>query len=284
MTATAARGPAAASRIKLQVLPIPALIGALILAVMIALALLAPLVTTTTPLQTDLAGALRGPAAGHPFGQDRLGRDVFAQVAHGARASLLIAIAVVTLTALVGVATGAAAGYVGGAVDVVIMRIVDIFLAFPGILLAIALAGVLGPNLVNLVIALAVMGWVGYARLVRAQVLGLREREYVVAARAVGAGPWRIVSRHILPNALSPVIVQATFGAAGVIIAESSLSFLGLGPQDVPTWGGLLSQGAAYLLYAPHIAFFPGLFIMLTVLALNLVGDALRDILDPRTR
>lgn len=265
-------------------IPVPARIGALILALILALALLAPVVAVHQPLQTDLAGALRGPAAGHPFGQDRLGRDVFAQVAYGARASTLIAVAVVALTVLVGVAIGAAAGYLGGAVDAVAMRIVDIFLAFPGILLAIALAGVLGPNLANLVIALAVMGWVSYARLVRAQVLGLREREYVAAARAVGAGRWRVVTRHILPNALSPVIVQATFSAAGVIIAESSLSFLGLGPQDVPTWGGLLAQGAAYLLYAPHIAFFPGLFIMLTVLALNLVGDALRDALDPKAR
>lgn len=264
--------------------PVTAIIGAAILALMVALALLAPVLTTGTPLQTDLDGALRGPATGHPFGQDRLGRDVFAQVAYGTRASLLISISVVTLTVLVGVAAGSAAGYVGGVVDVVVMRVVDIFLAFPGILLAIALAGVLGPNLINLVIALSVMGWVGYARLVRAQVLSLREREYVAAARAVGAGPWRVVARHILPNALSPVIVQATFSAAGVIIAESSLSFLGLGPQDVPTWGGLLAQGAAYLLYAPHIAFFPGLFIMLTVLALNLVGDALRDMLDPKFR
>jgi peptide/nickel transport system permease protein len=262
--------------------PVSAIIGATILALMVVLALLAPVITTDTPLQTDLGGALRGPAGGHPFGQDRLGRDVFAQVAYGTRASLLIALSVVTLTVIAGIAAGAAAGYVGGAVDVIVMRVVDIFLAFPGILLAIALAGVLGPNLGNLVIALSVMGWVGYARLVRAQVLSLREREYVTAARAVGAGSWRVVARHILPNALSPVIVQATFSAAGVIIAESSLSFLGLGPQNVPTWGGLLAQGAAYLLYAPHIAFFPGLFIMLTVLAFNLVGDALRDSLDPR--
>jgi len=269
---------------KMARLPVTALIGVLILAAIIVLALLAPVVSTYRPLQTDLGGALRGPSAGHPFGQDRLGRDVFAQVAYGARASMVIAIAVVALTVIVGVAAGAAAGYLGGGVDVLTMRVVDIFLAFPGILLAIALAGVLGPNLVNLVIALSVMGWVGYARLVRAQVLGLREREYVAAARAVGAGPWRVVARHILPNALSPVIVQATFSAAGVIIAESSLSFLGLGPQDVPTWGGLLAQGAAYLLYAPHIAFFPGLFIMLTVLALNLVGDTLRDALDPKSR
>jgi peptide/nickel transport system permease protein len=265
-------------------LPVTALIGATILALMAALALFAPVLTTGTPLQTDLDGALRGPAAGHPFGQDRLGRDIFAQVAYGTRASLVIAISVVTLTVIGGVAAGAAAGYVGGALDVLVMRVVDIFLAFPGILLAIALAGVLGPNLGNLVIALSVMGWVGYARLVRAQVLSLREREYVAAARAVGAGPGRVIARHILPNALSPVIVQATFSAAGVIIAESSLSFLGLGPQNVPTWGGLLAQGAAYLLYAPHIAFFPGLFIMLTVLALNLVGDALRDMLDPKFR
>lgn len=260
------------------------LAGAIVLGAMLVLAVLAPLVTTRTPLATDLAGALRGPSPGHLFGQDRLGRDVLAQVAYGARASLLIAAAVVSITVLVGVLAGAAAGYVGGAVETLVMRLVDIFLAFPGILLAIALAGVLGPNLGNLVIALSVMGWVGYARLVRAQVLGLREREYVAAARAVGSGPWRIVTRHILPNALSPVIVQATFSAAGVIIAESSLSFLGLGPQDLPTWGGLLAQGAAYLLYAPHIAFFPGLFIMLTVLSLNLVGDALRDALDPKSR
>jgi peptide/nickel transport system permease protein len=260
------------------------LIGAAILVVMVALAVLAPVLTTRTPLQTDLAGALRGPSAGHPFGQDRLGRDILAQVAHGTRASLLIAVSVVTLTVLVGVAAGAAAGYIGGAADALLMRIVDIFLAFPGILLAIGLAGVLGPNLGNLVIALSVMGWVGYARLMRAQVLSLRQREYVTAARAVGAGPWRVVTRHLLPNALSPVIVQATFSAAGVIIAESSLSFLGLGPQNAPTWGGLLAQGAAYLLYAPHIAFFPGLFIMLAVLAFNLVGDALRDSLDPKSR
>lgn len=263
--------------------PMPALIGGFVLCAMIALAVLAPVLSNETPLQTDLSGALRGPSVGHPFGQDRLGRDVFAQVAYGARASLRIAVAVVSLTVLVGVAAGATAGYAGGAFDSVIMRIVDIFLAFPGILLAIALAGVLGPNLGNLVIALSVMGWVGYARLMRAQILSLREREYVAAARAIGAGPWRIVARHLIPNALSPVIVQATFGAAGVIIAESSLSFLGLGPQDVPTWGGLLAQGAAYLLYAPHIAFFPGLFIMLAVLALNLVGDTLRDALDPKS-
>lgn len=261
-----------------------ALVGLAVLAVIVGLALFAPLVAPYEPLKTDLDGALRGPSARHLFGQDRLGRDVFSQVVYGARASTLIAVAVVGVTVVAGVAAGAAAGYFGGALDVIVMRVVDIFLAFPGILLAIALAGVLGPNLANIVLALSLMGWVGYARLVRAQFLSLREREYVTAARAVGAGAARIIGRHILPNALSPVIVQATFSAAGIIIAESSLSFLGLGPQDIPTWGGLLAQGANYLLYAPHIAFFPGLFIMLTVLSLNLVGDAIRDTLDPRSR
>jgi peptide/nickel transport system permease protein len=260
-----------------------ALAGTAILAAVLIMAVTASHLAPHDPLQTDLAGSLRGPSPGHPFGQDRLGRDIFSQVLYGARASILVAAAVVLFTVGTGTVLGAAAGYFGGVTDTVVMRVVDILLAFPGILLAIALAGVLGPNLWNVVLALSVLGWVGYARLVRAQFLSLREREFVQAARAVGAGPARIMGFHILPNALSPVIVQATFSAAGIIIAESSLSFLGLGPQDIPTWGGLLSQGANYLVYAPHIAFFPGLFIMLTVLALNLVGDALRDLLDPRS-
>jgi peptide/nickel transport system permease protein len=250
---------------------------------MLFLAAAAPMVAPYDPHRTDLDGSLRGPSEGHPFGQDKLGRDMLSQIIYGARASALVAIAVVAATVLAGTLAGAAAGYFGGLTDVVIMRFVDILLSFPGILLAIALAGILGPNLLNIILALTVLGWVGYARLVRAQFLTLREREFVQAARAIGAGPGRIILRHIIPNALSPVIVQATFSAAGVIIAESSLSFLGLGPQNIPTWGGLLSQGANYLLYAPHIAFFPGLFIMLTVLSLNLVGDTLRDVLDPRS-
>ena len=259
-----------------------AALGLFILVAVMVMALGGPALSPYDPLKSDLEGALRGPSKGHPFGQDRLGRDVLSQVMYGARASSLVALSVVLLTAASGIALGAAAGYFGGVVDLLIMRAVDILLAFPGILLAIALAGVLGPNLLNIVLALSVLGWVGYARLVRAQFLSLREREFVQAARAIGAGPGRVIGIHILPNALSPVIVQATFSAAGIIIAESSLSFLGLGPQDIPTWGGLLSQGANYLIYAPHIAFFPGLFIMLTVLALNLVGDTLRDLLDPR--
>lgn len=261
-----------------------AVVGLLILGAVVLLAIAGPAIAPYDPLETNLEGALGTPSSDHPFGQDKLGRDVLSQVIYGARASCLVALSVVLLTAAVGILLGAVAGYFGGLADLLIMRTVDILLAFPGILLAIALAGVLGPNLFNIILALSLLGWVGYARLVRAQFLSLREREYVLAARAIGAGPGRVIGFHILPNALSPVIVQATFSAAGVIIAESSLSFLGLGPQDIPTWGGLLSHGANYLIYAPHIAFFPGLIIMLTVLALNLVGDALRDLLDPKAR
>lgn len=257
--------------------------GAVLLAAMIFMAVAGPALAPDALLATDLEGSLAGPSAAHPFGQDKLGRDVFWQVVAGARTSIVVALAVVLVTVTAGSALGAAAGYFGGAVDLLVMRIVDILLAFPGILLAIALAGILGPSLWNIVLVLSLLGWVGYARLVRAQFLSLREREYVQAARAIGAGPGRIMARHIFPNALSPVIVQATFSAAAVILAESSLSFLGLGPQDVPSWGGLLSQGVNYLRFGPHIAFFPGLFIMLTVLSLNLVGDALRDRFDPKS-
>ncbi len=260
-----------------------AALGLAILSLMLLLAMAGPLVAPPDYFATDLEGALRGPSTGHPFGQDKLGRDVFWQVVIGARTSVLVALAVVLATAVVGCLLGAAAGYYGGVVDLIVMRVVDILLAFPGILLAVALAGVLGPSLWNVILVLSVLGWVGYARLVRAQFLSLREREYVQAARALGAGSGRIILRHIFPNALSPVIVQATFSAAAVILAESSLSFLGLGPQNSPSWGSLLSQGVNFLGFGPHIAFFPGLFIMLTVLALNLVGDVLRDILDPKT-
>jgi peptide/nickel transport system permease protein len=253
-----------------------AALGLAILSVMLLLAVAGPLVAPPDYFATDLEGTLRGPAPGHPFGQDKLGRDVFWQVVIGARTSVLVALAVVFTTAVVGCLLGAAAGYFGGIVDLLVMRTVDI-------LLAVALAGVLGPSLWNVILVLSLLGWVGYARLVRAQFLSLREREYVQAARALGAGSRRIILRHIFPNALSPVIVQATFSAAAVILAESSLSFLGLGPQDSPSWGSLLSQGVNFLGFGAHIALFPGLFIMLTVLALNLVGDVLRDLLDPKS-
>lgn len=241
----------------------------------------APWFSPQGPGVLDLAGALEGPRVGHLLGQDRLGRDVLAGILYGGRVSLSVGLAVVGASLLVGTLVGFVSGYLGGWVDEAVMRLVDILLAFPGILLAIALAGILGPSLGNVVFALSVLGWVGFARLVRGEVLSLKEREFVVASRVLGAGPVRIALRHILPNLAGPLAVQATFSVAATILAESSLSFLGLGPQDVVTWGGMLSEGVDYLLFAPHLALFPGLAIMGTVLGINVLGDAVRDRLDP---
>ncbi len=258
------------------------LVAAGCLAVLVVGAVLAPVLAPADPQAIDLDGTLEGPSRAHPLGQDRLGRDVLAGILYGGRVSLAVGFSVVGVSLVVGTGLGLWAGYRGGWVDEVLMRVVDILLAFPGILLAIALAGVLGPSLRNLIIALCAMGWVGFARLVRGEVLSLREREFVTAARVLGAGPLRIALSHLLPNLVGVLAVQATFGLAGTILAESTLSFLGLGPQDVPTWGGLLSQGVDYLLFAPHLALFPGLAILVAVLGINVLGDVLRDRLDPR--
>jgi peptide/nickel transport system permease protein len=252
-------------------------IGLGIIGLLLVTALLAPFLAPYDPLAIDLKGELEGPGVGHLLGQDKLGRDILSQIIYGSRVSLVVGLVVVGISLLIGVSLGAAAGYFGGVFDTILMRIVDILLAFPGILLAIALTGVLGPNLRNIILALCVLGWVGYARLVRGQVLAEKNREYVLAARAIGASHPRIILRHILPNCFAPVIVEATFGLAGVILAESSLSFLGLGPQDVPTWGRLMNEGAQYLLFAPHVATFAGIAIMLTVLGFNFIGDGLRN-------
>lgn len=247
-------------------------------------AVAAPLLSPAPPDRMDLAGGLEGPSLAHPLGQDRLGRDVLAGILHGARVSLAVGFIVVSLSLAVGASVGFAAGYLGGWVDEILMRLVDVLLSFPGILLAIAMTGVLGPSLRNVILALCLLGWVGFARLVRGEVLRLKERDFVTAAKVIGAGPARIAFRHLLPNLVGPLAVQATFAVAGTVLAESSLSFLGLGPQDVPTWGGILSQGVDYLLFAPHLAIFPGLAILLTVLSINLLGDDLRDRLDPTRR
>lgn len=260
------------------------LISAGFLAALVLGAVLAPLLSPAPVDLLDLPGGLEGPSLAHPLGQDRLGRDVLAVLLHGGRVSLAVGLLVVGVSLAVGTLVGFVSGYAGGWVDEGIMRVVDVLLAFPGILLAIALAGVLGPSLGNVVFALSLLGWVGFARLVRGEVLSLKTREFVTAARTLGAGPWRIAWRHLLPNLAGPLAVQATFGVAGAILAESSLSFLGLGPQNVPTWGALLSQGVDYLLFAPHLALFPGLAIMGTVLGINVLGDALRDRLDPARR
>lgn len=235
------------------------------------------------PNAQHLALRLEGPSFDHPLGLDELGRDVLARLLNGGRISLLVGVAVVSASAFAGTLIGAVSGYLGGWVDEITGRIMDVLLAFPGILLAIAMVAVLGPNLTNVVLALSSIGWVGYARLVRGQVLKVREFEYVQAARALGATTLRILLRHVIPATLSPVTVQATLGMAGAIVAEASLSFLGLGAQPpTPSWGTMLDAGRSHLFDAPHLTLFPGVAIALLVVGFNLAGDALRDYLDPR--
>jgi peptide/nickel transport system permease protein len=257
--------------------------GATIVAVAALVALIGPFVTPWEPAQQELALRLAAPSASHPFGLDELGRDILARVVAGARISFLVGLTVVGVSALVGTALGALAGYAGGIVDEAISRVIDTLLAFPGLLLAIALVAVLGPSLGNVLFALSSIGWVGYARLVRGQVLRAREFDYVQAARALGAGLPRILWRHLIPSAVPAVLVQATLGMAGAIIGEASLSFLGLGVQPpTPSWGTMLSGGRAHILDAPHLTVFPGLAIALLVLGFNFLGDGLRDRLDPK--
>jgi peptide/nickel transport system permease protein len=258
-------------------------VGGFIVALAIALALFGPALSPYDPSDQDLPRRLEGPSLQHPFGLDELGRDILTRIASGARISLLVGLAVVSVSSLAGMFFGSVAGYFGGRVDDVISRVIDVLMAFPGILLAIALVAVLGPSLVNVVLALSVIGWVGYARLVRGQALRAREFEFVQAARALGAGSPRIVLRHVLPTALPSVVVQATLGMAGAIIAEASLSFLGLGVQPpTPSWGTMLDAGRAHLFDAPHLTIFPGTAIAMLVLGFNFLGDGLRDRVDPK--
>jgi peptide/nickel transport system permease protein len=238
---------------------------------------------TLDPFAIDLSQRLNGPSGSHLLGVDELGRDVLARLVAGARVSLLVGLTVVACSAAIGIAVGAVAGYAGGWVDEVAGRLMDVLLAFPGILLAIALVAVLGPSLNHVVMALVVIGWVGYARLVRGQVLKLRELDYVQAARALGARSTRVLVRHIVPATLPAVTVQATLGMAAAIISEASLSFLGLGVQPpTPSWGTMLDAGRSHLFDAPHLTIIPGVAIALLVLGFNFIGDALRDALDPR--
>ena len=259
--------------------------GTLIVVFAIVAALAGPFLWPDDPSAQELARRLEAPSLAHPLGLDELGRDILARLLQGARVSLLVGIAVVSVSSTVGMLFGSVAGYFGGRIDDVISRVIDILMAFPGILLAIALVAVLGPSLVNVVIALSIIGWVGYARLVRGQALRAREFEFVQAARASGASAARIVVRHVLPTAIPAVVVQATLGMAGAIIAEAALSFLGLGVQPpTPSWGTMLDAGRAHLFDAPHLTIFPGLAIAVLVLGFNFLGDGLRDRLDPMTK
>lgn len=235
------------------------------------------------PGRIDLPAILAPPAAAPPLGCDDLGRPVLDRLLSGARSSFVVAFGVVAVAVLAGSLIGGLAALAGGWLDLLLVRLMDVFLAFPGILLAIALAGIMGPGADNVIIALAAVGWVGFARLVRAQVLSLKNREHVTAALALGTPKWRILLRHLLPLTLAPVIVEATFGIANVIVAEAGLSFLGLGvqPPDA-SWGSMIRDGAGYMLVAPHLVLAPGIAISLVVLAVNLLGDQLRDRLDVR--
>lgn len=257
--------------------------GVLLLALFFFAALIGPMLAPYGPEAQNLGHLLERPSHGHLLGTDENGCDVLSQLLWGARLAAGISLTVVALCLVIGTLVGTIAGYFGGLVDEIIMRVVDVLLAFPGILLNLAIVAMVPSAGVGVfVFALVINGWVGYARVARGQVLQVREREYVQAARALGASPWRIMLRHIVPNTLSPLIVQATFGFAGVILIEASLSFLGIGRLHNYSWGALLSQGTTYLWRTQHLAMAPGLAIALVVLACNLVGDGLRDRFDPR--
>lgn len=260
-------------------------IGGALAAVVLLTALLAPWLTPHPPNEQSLERRLEGPSLQHLLGLDELGRDISSRLILGTRVSVGVGLAVVVLAGLIGTAIGLVAGYAGGRIDAILMRITDVFMAFPGILLAIALVSVLGPALRNVVIALVVIGWVGYARLVRGQVLQLREMEFVLAARASGVSPAGLAFRHLLPNVIPTLVVQASLGMAGAILSEASLSFLGLGIQPpTPSWGAMINAGRGHLIDAPHLALFPGAAILLTVMGLNFLGDALVTLLDPQSR
>lgn len=263
-----------------------AYIGFALAVIFILAALFAPFVATHDVAAQDLSGRYLSPSAEHWFGTDGLGRDVFSRVVFGARISLEVGISVVIVSGLIGVFIGAIAGFYGGVVDKFLSGyIFNVFLAFPGLLLAIALVAFLGAGQGKLIGALCVIGWVGYARVMRGQVLKVREYDYVMAARALGSGNLRILATHILPNAIQPLIVQASLGMAGAVLSEASLSFLGLGiPPPAPSWGTMIEEARQFFASSPHVLFFPGAAIALTVLAFNFIGDGLREYLDPKQR
>jgi peptide/nickel transport system permease protein len=260
--------------------------GVVLVVIFVVFAVFAPWIAPQDPAYIDLPIRLSPPSAVHWFGTDELGRDILSRIVYGARISMLVGSCVVAASLGVGLIIGSIAGYYGGKIDrFVNIVLMNAFMAFPGILIAIAFVAFRGPGIFNLVLALSLGGWVGYARLVRGQVLAAREREFVEAARALGASDLRIIVRHILPNIIQPIIVQAAIGMAGAILAEATMSFLGLGvPPPTASWGSMLNDSRAHLFDAPHLVIFPALAVMLAVLSFNFIGDALRDFLDPRSR
>lgn len=261
-------------------------VGFSVAALLIVVSLLAPWVAPANPAAQDLPSRLQSPSRAHWMGTDELGRDTLTRTMYGARISLLVAISVVCGCGVTGLIIGMLAGYAGGWFDrFVNLLLINAFLSFPGILLAIAFAAFLGPGISKVIMALVITGWAGYARLARAQVLKVKELEFILAARSLGASHLRILAHHMFPNILQPILIQATIGMAGAILAESTLSFLGLGVlAPTPSWGAMLNDARSHLFDAPHLVIFPALAVMLAVLAFNLLGDAWRDWLDPRTR
>jgi peptide/nickel transport system permease protein len=261
-------------------------VGFSVAVALLLVALFAPWIAPANPAAQDLPIRLSAPSRAHWMGTDELGRDILSRVIYGARVSLLVAVSVVCGCGSVGLLIGMLAGYAGGWFDrVVNLLLINAFLSFPGILLAIAFAAFFGPGIGKVILALVITGWAGYARLARAQVLKVKELEFVLAAQSLGASHSRILWKHLLPNILQPVLIQATIGMAGAILAESTLSFLGLGVlAPLPSWGAMLNDARGHLFDAPHLVVFPALAVMTAVLAFNLLGDAWRDWLDPRTR
>jgi peptide/nickel transport system permease protein len=264
----------------------PGRVGLALTLFLVVIALAAPWTAPADPTAQNLPARLMAPSVGHWLGTDELGRDILSRIIFGARVSMIVSVSVVLGAGIVGLAIGALAGYFGGWFDrLVNIVLINAFLSFPGILLAIAFAAFLGPGLGKVILALVITGWAGYARLARAQILQAKEMEYVLAARSVGASDMRILVRHLLPNILQPLLVQATIAMAGAILAESTLSFLGVGVlAPTPSWGAMLNDARGHLFDAPHLVIFPALAVMTAVLAFNLLGDALRDWMDPRMR
>jgi peptide/nickel transport system permease protein len=261
-----------------------AITGAVVVLMLLIASLLAPWIAPHNPTQINAWQVLAPPSTSHWFGTDELGRDVFSRVLYGARISLKVGFVAIGIAIVLGSVVGLVAGYYGGWVDTVLMRCVDIMLCFPAFFLILAIITFLEPSIWYIMAVIGLTGWMGVARLVRAEVLTIREMDYVMAARCIGCSNLRIILRHILPNALSPVLVAATLGVAGAILTESSLSFLGIGVQPpTPSWGNILTSGKDYIEFAWWLSLFPGLAILVTVLAYNLLGEGIRDALDPRT-
>jgi peptide/nickel transport system permease protein len=259
--------------------------GGAVIAFFLLVAVFPSLFASSPPNRIDIVNILRPPSAAHPLGTDDLGRDVLARMAHGARISLSVGFVAVGLATLIGLVVGLLSGFYGGRIDAVLMRLVDMMLCFPAFFLILSVIAFIGPSIWNIMIIIGLTGWMGVARLVRAETLSLKERDFVAAARAQGAGDARIIFRHVLPNTLAPILVAATLGVAGAILTESALSFLGIGVQPpTPSWGNILTAGKDNIEYAWWLSLFPGLAILFTVLGYNLLGEGIRDAADPRLK